>query len=81
MTTKPKVYFTKILTPLIIVDIYDKLEIKLQGNIAVKVHSGEMGKKNFLQPEFFNPIVGFVNGTVVEKSKNQWHMKTLKAHG
>ena len=48
-------------------DIYNKLEIKLQGNIAVKVHSGEMGKKNFLQPEFFNPIVGFVNGTVVEK--------------
>ena len=51
-----------------------------------------MGNKNFLQPEFFKPIVDFVDGTVVETNtsgpvwKNQRttcerHMKTLEAHG
>ena len=43
MTEKPKVYFTKAITPEKLIEMYNKLDIKLQGNIAVKVHSGEKG--------------------------------------
>ena len=37
MTSKPKVYFTKEITSEKLIEIYNKLEIKLKGNIAVKV--------------------------------------------
>ena len=45
MTEKPKVYFTKVITPEKLIEMYNKLDIKLQGNIAVKVHSGEKETK------------------------------------
>ena len=41
MSEKPKVYFTKIISPEKLIELYEKLNIKLEGNIAVKVHSGE----------------------------------------
>ena len=41
MAQKPKVYFTKVISPEKLIEVYNKLDIKLQGNIAVKVHSGE----------------------------------------
>ena len=52
MTSKPKVYFTKEITSEKLIEIYNELEIKLKGNIAVKVHSGQKRNKNFLRPEF-----------------------------
>ena len=45
MTEKPKVYFTKEISSEKLIELYKKLDIKLQGNIAVKVHSGEKGIK------------------------------------
>lgn len=38
----------------------------LPGKVAVKLHSGEPGNQNFLKPEFWQPIVNDVHGTVVE---------------
>jgi uncharacterized Fe-S center protein len=64
--SKPKVFFTKTLTPERVVDIFKCLKKELPGKIAVKVHSGEVGNKNFLQPEFFKPIVEHLNGTIIE---------------
>ena len=61
-----KVYFTKEITPDSLVKIYDKLGIELKGNVAVKLHSGEKGNKNYLKPEFVKPLVDYVDGTVVE---------------
>ena len=43
---------------------YDGVE--LPGNVAVKLHSGEVGNQNFLRPDFMKPMVDKVNGTVVE---------------
>jgi len=63
MTSKPKVYFTKVITSEKLIEIYNKLEIKLQGNIAVKVHTGERGNKNFLKPEFMKPLVDHLDGS------------------
>ena len=94
MTQKPKVYFTKIISPEKLVELYNKLDIKLQGNIAVKVHSGEKGNKNFIRPEFMKPIVDYLDGTIVEtntsgpenwegeeRTNNEKHKKLLEEHG
>ena len=92
MEEKPKVYFTKEISPEKIVEMYKKLGIKLTGNIGVKVHSGEKGNKNFIKPEFFKPIVDYLDGTIIEtntsgaenitaRSKTENHLKVLEEHG
>ena len=43
---KSKVYFTKTITPEKMIEMYNKLDIKLTGNIGVKIHSGEKGNQN-----------------------------------
>ena len=45
--TKAKVYFSKEISPEIVVKMYEKLGIELPGKVAVKVHSGEKGNQNF----------------------------------
>ena len=37
---KPKVFFTKKITPEKVIEMYDALGIDLPGRVAVKVHSG-----------------------------------------
>ena len=92
MTEKPKVYFTKEISSEKLIELYKKLDIKLQGNIAVKVHSGEKGNKNFLRPEFMKPLVDYLDGTIVEtntsgpeyiseRNTNEKHKKLLEEHG
>ena len=86
---KSKVYFTKEITPESIIRIYEKLGVKLEGKVAVKLHSGEEGNQNFLRPEFVKKIVEHVNGTVVEcntayegaRNSTQKHKKLLEKHG
>lgn len=63
---KPKVYFTRDLSPAGAIRAFDMLGIKLEGNVAVKLHSGEPGNQNFLRPAFMKDIVEHVNGTIVE---------------
>ena len=36
---KPKVYFTREITPQKVVELYNLLNIQLPGKVAVKVHS------------------------------------------
>ena len=84
-----KVYFIKEITPENVIKMYDLLNKKLKGKVAVKVHSGEKGNQNFLHPLFLKPIVEHVNGTVVEcntayaGSRNETgkHLELLKEHG
>ena len=64
--SKPKVYFTKTITPEKLMDMYKILNKPLQGKVGVKIHSGEKGNQNFLRPEFLKPIVDYVKGTIVE---------------
>lgn len=63
---KPTVYFSREITPEKVVELYDLLGIKLEGKVAVKLHSGEKGNQNYLRPEFWKPMVEHVGGTVVE---------------
>ena len=83
-----KVYFTKEITPESLVKIYEKLGVKLEGNVAVKLHSGEKGNQNYLRPEFVKPLVDHVNGTVVEcntayegaRNSTEKHKQLIKEH-
>ena len=63
---KAKVYFTKVLEPSSLVKLYEVIGKELPGKVAVKLHSGEKGNKNYLKPEFMREIVEHVNGTIVE---------------
>ena len=64
--SKSKVYFTKEISSEKIIEMFKVLNKELPGKIAIKVHSGEKGNKNFLHPEFLRPIVDYLQGTVVE---------------
>ena len=87
--TKSKVFFCKNITPNNVIKLYNMLNIKLKGKVAVKVHSGEEGNQNYLKPEFMKPIVEYVNGTVVEcntaytgeRNTTEKHLKTIEKHG
>lgn len=63
---KSKVLFTKEISPSGLVKIYEALGKKLNGKVAVKLHSGEEGNQNYLRPEFVRELIHRVNGTVVE---------------
>lgn len=84
-----KVFFSKEITPEKVVELYRLVGKELEGNVAVKVHSGEEGNQNFLRPEFWKPMVEHVGGTVVEcntayegsRDTTERHLKTLEKHG
>lgn len=54
---KAKVYFIKEITPENLIKIYETVGKKLEGNVAVKMHSGEKGNQNYLRPEFVKDMV------------------------
>lgn len=86
--SKSIVYFINKVDKENIVKIYDKLGVKLNGKVAVKLHSGEKGNQNYLRPQFFEPIVRKVGGTVVEcntayggaRNETKKHLELMKEH-
>lgn len=86
---KSKVYFTSEITADAVLKLYNKINYKLNGNVCVKVHSGEPGNQNFLRPSFWKPIINGVKGTVVEcntayegkRNTTKAHLETFKLHG
>ncbi|MCQ2819254.1 MAG: DUF362 domain-containing protein [archaeon] len=88
-SSKSKVYFTKIISPEKVLEMYKILNKELPGKVAIKVHSGEKGNQNFLKPEFFKPVADYVKGTLVEcntayngaRGTTENHMALLEEHG
>lgn len=86
--SKSIVYFINKVDKDNIVKIYDKLGVKLNGKVAIKLHSGEKGNQNYLRPQFFEPIVRKVGGTVVEcntaysgaRNETKKHLELMKEH-
>lgn len=84
-----KVYFSRTITPEKVLELYRLLNHPLEGRVAVKLHSGEMGNQNFLRPEFWRPVIDAVGGTVVEcntayggsRGTTKDHRKTIRVHG
>ena len=62
----PKVYMFKEISPENLVKIYEALNRKATGKVAVKLSTGEPGGHNFLQPALIKDLVQKVNGTIVE---------------
>lgn len=54
---KAKVYFTKNITADSLIKIYDMLGVKLNGNVGIKVSTGEAGSKGYLKAELIGPLV------------------------
>ncbi|WP_373155327.1 DUF362 domain-containing protein [Clostridium sp. AUH-JLR23] len=85
---KAKVYFIKDITPENLIKAYEVLGKKLEGKVAVKMHSGEKGNQNYLRPEFVQDIIKHVNGTVVEcntayagaRNTTEKHKKLIEEH-
>ena len=86
---KSNVYFSRTITPEKVLELYRMTGRTLDGKVAVKIHSGEVGNQNFLKPDFWKPVIDHVGGTVVEcntayegsRSTTDRHMKTIHEHG
>lgn len=86
---KSKIYFSREITPEKTVELFDLCQKRLKGNVAVKLHSGEVGNQNFIRPDFWKPIIEHVGGTVTEcntayegeRNTTEKHLKTLEKHG
>lgn len=86
---KSVVYFSEIITPEKVLEMYKLLGKELSGNVAIKLHSGEKGNQNFIRPEFWKSIIDFVGGTVVEcntayegaRNTTERHRRLLADHG
>lgn len=91
---KSKVFFSSEITAEKVVELFhaalnDLPGGVLPGKVAVKLHSGEPGNQNFLKPEFWQPIVNDVHGTVVEcntaydggRNTTEKHRETIEKHG
>lgn len=91
---KLKVFFSSEITAEKVVELFHAASNDLPGGIlpgkvAVKLHSGEPGNQNFLKPEFWQPVVNDVHGTVVEcntaydggRNTTEKHRETIEKHG
>ena len=91
---KSKVFFSSEITAEKVVELFHAASNDLPGGIlpgkvAVKLHSGEPGNQNFLKPDFWQPVVNDVHGTVVEcntaydggRNTTEKHRETMKKHG
>lgn len=84
-----KVFFSREITPEKILELYNAVGRKLDGRVAIKVHSGEKGNQNFIKPEEWKPVIDNVGGTVVEcntayngaRNTTKLHLQTLRDHG
>ena len=86
---KPKVYFTKEITPESLIKIYDALGVTLAGKVGVKISTGEPGGHNYLKPELIGDLVKKLGGTIIEcntaytgrRSDTESHRKAIEEHG
>lgn len=84
-----RVYFSKTITPEKVLELYKLAGKKLEGKIAIKVHSGEKGNQNFIRPDFWKPVIDFVGGNVVEcntaydgmRDTTPKHIELFREHG
>lgn len=83
------VYMTTDISAEGLVKIFKAMGITPEGNVAVKISTGEPGGNNFLKPELIKDLVSSVNGTIVEcntayagrRNTSEEHWKTVKEHG
>ena len=83
------VYFCSNITPENVLKMYEALGVKLPGQIGLKVHFGERGNQNYLDPNLLRPLVDKVRPTFVETNVlyvsdrrfTNSHIALAKEHG
>ncbi len=83
------VYFTSNISSEGLMNIYHTLGFEPEGNVAIKLSTGEMGGNYYLQPDLIDDLVQEVDGTIVEnntayggsRSTTAAHLQTAEAHG
>ena len=83
-----KVYFTRDISARGLQNLFYLLGKKPKGKVAIKLHFGEPGNPNFIDPEMVRPLVESLKGTFVEtnvyygpRSKTKTHIEVAKEHG
>ncbi|MBP5609103.1 MAG: DUF362 domain-containing protein, partial [Lachnospiraceae bacterium] len=89
--TEPStVYYTNEITPESLMKIYETLDVHPEGNVAVKLSTGEAGNPNYLDPMLIKDLVSEVNGTIIEcntaysgskRADTAMHRQVAKEHG
>ncbi|WP_260620433.1 DUF362 domain-containing protein [Gordonibacter massiliensis (ex Traore et al. 2017)] len=85
----PQVFFTREISAAGLVRAFEALGVRPEGNVAVKLSTGEPGGRNFLQPDLIADLVHDVNGTIVEcntayggaRSTTESHLQAAADHG
>ena len=84
------VYMTKEISPEALMKIYETLDVHPQGNVAIKLSTGEAGNPNYLDPNLIKDLVQSVDGTIIEcntaysgskRADTEMHMQVAKDHG
>ena len=86
---KSDVYFTKEISSHKMIELLQKLNLNLQGNVGLKIHSGETNGKYFLRPDFLQEIYDYTSGTFIEsnvayssrRSSSDRHKELLEENG
>lgn len=84
-----KVYFTSDISSESLVKIFKALGVAPEGNVAVKISTGESAQSNHLRPELIGDLVKEVNGTIVEcntayggnRSNTASHRRAIEQRG
>lgn len=87
--TLPAVYMTQKISPEGLMAIYEALDHKATGKVAVKISTGEPGGSNFLSADLIKGLVQSVKGTIVEcntaypgrRATTESHKQVAKEHG
>lgn len=83
------VYFTTDISPEGLMAVYNQLGWTPEGNVAVKLSTGEPPASNYLDPELIKDLVQSVDGTIVEcntayggsRAETAMHMQVAEDHG
>lgn len=83
------VYFIREITPENVLKLYEALGEKPSGKIGMKIHFGEEGNQNFLNPELTRPLMEKTKATWVEtnvlyvgqRRYTDQHIALAKRHG
>lgn len=86
---RPNVYMTKSITPEGLAAVYAALGRTASGKVAIKLHMGEPGGRNYLSPDLVKDFVQSLNGTFVDcntayggrRGSTVLHMMAAEDHG
>lgn len=83
------VYMTRDISPEGLQAVYEALDRRLPGKVAVKLSTGEPGGHHYLSADLIKDLVHSVKGTIVEcntayggdRFNTQWHKQVAVDHG